>query len=223
MDRSETGDTKYENLVKDIIGRFQPAQRLWPVYSRLLCWLALELAIMALVAYRAPRSDLVLRLHGLHYLFELAAFIALGALGAGLALRTAIPGREATVIELTLISTIALISVLLVSIEPSAKDGSPGLFLLAGIRCTGSTAMLAAVPWCALFWAVIKGMPLDTRKAGALIGTAAFSFAFAATRLGCPIDDSIHLLAWHVMPVVAGTALSIIAANRLRPRYLHVD
>jgi hypothetical protein len=222
MDTSETGETKYENLVRDIIGRFQPAKRLWPVCPRLLFWLALELAIMALVAYRAPRSDLLLKLHNQHYLFELAAFIALGALGAGLALRTAIPGREATVNELTLILAVALISVLLVSMEPDAKDGPLGLFLLAGIRCTGSTVMLAAVPWCALFWAVRRGMPLGTRKACALIGVAAFSFAFAATRLGCPIDDSIHLLAWHVMPVAAGTALSIVAANRLRPRRLHV-
>jgi hypothetical protein len=31
------------------------------------------------------------------------------------------------------------------------------------------------------------------------------SFAFAATRLGCPIDTPLHLLTWHVLPVAIGT------------------
>ena len=115
------------------------------------------------------------------------------------------------------IAAAALISVLLVSREPAASEVRLGSFMLAGIRCVGCTALLAAIPWCALFWAVRRGMPLPTDKAGALIGAAAFSFAFAATRLGCPIDDSVHLLAWHVLPVAAGTALSIAAGKSLRP------
>jgi hypothetical protein len=211
MDTSGTRDISYENLVEDIIERFEPAKRLWSVRSRLLFWLALEVAILALVAYGAPRADLLLKLHNLQYVFELTAFITLGALGAGLALRTAIPGREVTANELTLFATVALISVMLVFSEPAAGEVRLGPFLLAGIRCVGSTALLAAVPWCALFWAVRRGMPLRTDKAGALIGAAAFSFAFAATRLGCPIDDSVHLLAWHVLPVAAATALSVAA------------
>jgi hypothetical protein len=217
MDTSGTREIRYENLVDDILERFEPAKRLWPVHLRLSLWLALEVAILALVAYAAPRSDLLLKLHNLQYLFELTAFITAGALGAGLALRTAIPGREVTANELTLISAVALISVLLVSREPVASEVRLGSFLLAGIRCVGCTTLLAAIPWCALFWAVRRGMPLPTDKAGALIGAAAFSFAFAATRLGCPIDDSLHLLAWHVLPVAAGTALSIAAGKSLRP------
>ncbi len=209
MDTSGIHDTSYENLVGDIIEGFEPCRRLWPVRTRLSLWLALEVAILALIAYEAPRSDLSLKLHSLQYLFELSAFIAVGTLGAGLALRTAIPGREVTLNELTLIATVALVAVVLVSREPASSDVALGSFLLAGIRCVGCTALLAAIPWCVLFWAVRKGMPLRLGKAGALIGAGAFSFAFAATRLGCPIDDSAHLLAWHVFPVAAGVALSV--------------
>ena len=46
---------------------------------------------------------------------------------------------------------------------------------------------------------------------GALIGAAAFSFAFAASRLGCPIDNRLHILVWHVLPVFVATLLSIRA------------
>jgi len=39
-------------------------------------------------------------------------------------------------------------------------------------------------------------------------------FAVAATRLSCPIDDSLHVLAAHALPVVVGAALSAIAGTR---------
>src|SRR5205823_10739027 len=84
------------------------------------------------------------------------------------------------------------------------------IFLAAGLNCFACTVLLGAIPWCVLFWAVRKGMPLPTIKAGALVGVAAFSFAFAATRLGCAIDDSMHLLAWHVFPIAVGTAVSAV-------------
>src|ERR1700680_2606165 len=113
MDTSGTRKIRCENLIEDIIERFAPAKRLWPVRLRLSLWLALEVTILALVAYGSPRSDLLLKLHDPQYLFELIAFITVGALGAGLALRTAIPGREATANELALIAAVALTSVLL--------------------------------------------------------------------------------------------------------------
>jgi hypothetical protein len=212
MDTPRIPEISYENLVDDVIERFEPAKRLWSVRSRLLLWLALELALMALVAYRSPRPDLPLKIHNLQYLFELTAFIALGALSAGLALRTAIPGREVTTNELTLVSVIAFLAVLMVSSEPATREGTLGAFLLTGIRCGGCTVLLAALPWCALFLAVRRGVPLATEKAGALIGAAAFSFAFAATRMGCRIDDSMHLLVWHVFPIAVGTVLSVVLA-----------
>jgi len=37
--------------------------------------------------------------------------------------------------------------------------------------------------------------------------------AVAATRLSCPIDDSLHVLAAHALPVVVGAALSAIAGT----------
>jgi hypothetical protein len=65
-----------------------------------------------------------------------------------------------------------------------------------------------------LFWAVRSEPPALTNLAGGLIGAGAFSFAFVATRQGCA-DDSLHILTWHVIPVAAGTALSIFCRFRL--------
>jgi hypothetical protein len=54
---------------------------------------------------------------------------------------------------------------------------------------------------------VRRGIPLlSTDKAAS---AAAFSFAFATTRWGCPIDDSVPYARPARVPVAAGTALSV--------------
>jgi hypothetical protein len=71
--------------------------------------------------------------------------------------------------------------------------------------------MFGLVPWLALVAAVARGAPLDARGAGAYVGGAAFLIGTAAVRLACPVDDGHHLLVWHVVPVIAWTAISALA------------
>ena len=45
-------------------------------------------------------------------------------------------------------------------------------------------------------------------------------------RLGCPIDEPVHLIIWHLMPVVFVVVLSTLAGAawlRLRPRVTYSD
>jgi len=49
---------------------------------------------------------------------------------------------------------------------------------------------------------------------GAYAGAAAFLFAAAAVRIACSIDEHLHLLAWHMMPIAIGAALSAVAGAR---------
>ncbi|MGH7932528.1 MAG: NrsF family protein, partial [Candidatus Binataceae bacterium] len=141
----------------------------------------------------------------------LGIFVLLGTLAGGLALRTALPNREATSGELGLLALIAAIGVALVVRDSLRITVSLHKFVEAGIRCALCTGLLAALPWCALFWAVRRGATLMPELAGGLIGIAAFSFGFAASRLGCPIDNAAHILLWHVLPLGLGTGLSVVA------------
>jgi hypothetical protein len=92
-------------------------------------------------------------------------------------------------------------------VEPAA----PGATLFAGVRCAACIALFGIVPWLALVAAVARGVPLDARGAGVYVGAAAFLIGAAAVRLACPVDDGHHLLVWHVVPVVAWTAISALA------------
>lgn len=219
METQRMHDIEYDALVERLIENFQPARQIWPVNVRLFFWLTLDLAILVLVALVAPRVDLSVQLLNPQYLLQLAAFVLIGSAAAWLALRTAIPGREATRAELILIWLAAMILVVPVLFEPAGMDVTLGRFIQAGAKCLVCTVLVAALPWFALFWTVRRGAPLMLKTAGGLIGVAAFCFSFAATRLGCPIDNSLHVLVWHMLPVALGAVLSLLAgAAWLRQR-----
>ncbi|MHB8382297.1 MAG: NrsF family protein [Candidatus Binataceae bacterium] len=200
-----------------LTANFRPSKRLWPVNARLAIWLVLEVAIIALVLLAFPHPKLSAKLHEFPFATELAAFLLLGTLAGTLALRNAIPGREASNREIALLCAAGIAAMMLVLLEPVGASVSLGSFVAAGLQCLTCTIALAAIPWIALFWAVRRGVPLAVKVTGGLIGAASFSYAFAASRLGCPIDDLGHILLWHLMPVFLGVALSTLAGiSRLR-------
>lgn len=208
----QSDDIRYDIMVEQMFPDFRPAKPVWPVHKRLTLWLALELAIV-IAALTAHRPDLPQRLHSVEFLLELGAFMAMSIGAAVLALKAAIPGREPNSNQLAVVLLLALTAITLISCDPSMVHVSLGRFIRAGMQCTIFTCTVAAMPWLGLFWAVRRGASLVPRSAGALIGIAAFAFAFAIGRLCCPIEDSLHFLTWHMLPGVAGVLVSISVAN----------
>lgn len=202
---------EFDALAERAIPNFKPARKIWPTSIRLVLWLGMEAVVLALVALIDPRPDLFAQLHNPAFLAPISVFILGGVIAAGLALRAAIPGREPAQIELILIALVAALAVAAVFLVPDTAVAPFWQFIRAGSWCLGCTLALAAMPWLVLFWAVERGAPFMLSTEGALIGAAAFSFAFAASRLGCPIDDRLHILVWHVLPVFVATLLSVRA------------
>jgi hypothetical protein len=207
----ESIQVEFDALAERAIPNFEPARKIWPTSIRLVMWLGIEAVVLALVALIDPRPDLFAQLHNPGFFAPIGVFILGGIIAAGLALRAAIPGREPARIELVLIALLAPLAVAAVFLVPVTAVPPFWQFIRAGSWCLGCTLALAAIPWLALFWAVERGAPFMLNTEGALIGAAAFSFAFAASRLGCPIDNRLHILVWHALPVFVATLLSIRA------------
>jgi hypothetical protein len=208
----QSDNVRYDALVERLFPNFEAARPVWPVHTRLAVWLTLELSIL-LVGLVSHRADLAQKLRSSQYLLELGVFVAMGTLGAVLALRTAIPGREAKRNELALLTIAAFAAIILISHEPSSDIGSLAQFVRLGIKCALFTGMFAALPWLGLFWLVRRGATLEAQTAGGLIGVAAFSFALAIGHLRCPIEDSLHFLIWHMLPGFLGVFFSILAGT----------
>src|SRR5206468_613923 len=97
--------------------------------------------------------------------------------------------------------------------------GSSWGFVARGALCVICILGYSAIPWTVLFVAVRRGAPLDAPLVGVCAGAAALLFAAAAVRIACPIDEALHLLTWHAMPVALGTALSGVAGARWLDRW----
>jgi hypothetical protein len=212
---------RHRLLVEALAASVKPVRPLWPVGVRLGLWLLLESLVLLWVATHTG-NDFIRKFGHLDYALEVAFFAAAATLAAMMALRVAIPGRSASPREVALAVVLVLIGTALVAVGEPARTGYPlGEFLHVGIGCALQTGVLAALPWTALWWAVKRGAPMRGAAAGALTGAAALLFAFALMRIGCPIDEPLHLVTWHLLPALVLTAFSALAGAvwlRFRPR-----
>jgi hypothetical protein len=76
-------------------------------------------------------------------------------------------------------------------------------FLAAGLHCLRNTALMALLPIGLLLVTLRRGAPVAPGRAGLLAGAAGWLLAYLFVRLTCPLEDALHLWAWHLGPVVA--------------------
>jgi hypothetical protein len=160
------------------------------------------------VGLSGVRPDLARKLGDPVYLLETALLAMAGLMAALLALQEAIPGRAARRLERMVPFGLVLVAAVLWFCHPMRGDVAASQFIATGLGCAARTVGLAALPWGALLIAVRRGAPLAPARAGALLGGAAFFTAALLVRVQCPLDERLHLLVWHALPVAGGTMLS---------------
>jgi hypothetical protein len=197
-------------LVQRLQAEAAPVRRLWAPRVRFGLWLALVAMVGGVVGLSGVRPDLAQQLHDPVYLLETALLAGAGLAAAMLALQEAIPGRAARRLERIVPFGLVLVAAVLWFRHPMRGDVAVSQFIATGLGCAASTVGLAALPWCALLIAVRRGAPLAPARAGALIGGAAFFMAALLMRARCPLDERLHLLVWHALPVAGGTVLSAV-------------
>jgi hypothetical protein len=217
---------RHRMLVEALAANVMPVRPLWPVSVRLGLWLLLEAIVLMWVATHTG-NDFMRKLGHLDYALEVMFFAAAATLAAMMALRVAIPGRSAGARQVAVAVALVLIGTALVMVGEPARTGYPlGEFFRVGIGCAVQTCVLAGLPWLALWWAVKRGAPMRSAAAGASTGAAALLFSFALMRIGCPIDEPLHIVTWHLLPALGMTALSALAGAvwlRFRPRARPAD
>ena len=201
----------HEALVGRLTADLRPVPRLWRPTARLVVWLGLALVVLALAAALGLREDLGPQLHRPLYLLEIAALLVAGALAATAGLRAAVPGYGGERRRALFALTVGLLGTALLVGEPGPNVLAPAAFMTIGARCAACVAMFGLLPWTALFIAIRRAAPLDGRVVGCYAGAAAFLVGAAAVRLACPIDEPVHLITTHVVPVALWTAVSALA------------
>ena len=87
----------HERLVARLVADARPVRPLWSPHTRLALWLVLQVLTLGVAVEFGLRQDLGDHLRQPHFLFEVGALVAAGAMAAAVALRGAIPGMGAAV------------------------------------------------------------------------------------------------------------------------------
>ena len=195
-------------LIRRLQADAVPVGRLWPPVVRLGLWLVLVAAVGGTLGLSGFRPDLGTQLRDPAFLFDILLLTLAGVAAALIALRDAVPGRGASRFAALVPLGLALAAAGLWGRLPLQGEVAVRHFIATGLPCATRTFVLAALPWCTLLIAVRRGAPLEPANAGVLIGGAALVMASLLMRLACPMDERLHLLVWHGLPVVGGTLLS---------------
>lgn len=203
------------DVIARLVAEAHPVRRLWSPTRRLTLWLGLVGTLAAGVVAFTPRDDLAARLREPPFLLEMVTLALAGLLLAWHALRHAVPGMGSP--RLAGILGLGGAAAALLLREPVQLALSMAAFVQTGVPCAGTALGLAAGPWAALVIALRRGAPLSAARAGALAGGAAAVLAFLLLRLRCPVEELVHMLVWHVGPVVlAGGFCTVVGAWWLR-------
>ena len=197
----------HDALVARLQADLNPVRPLWSPSLRLASWLVLAGLVVAIAMGAGLRHDLAIQLGRPFYLLELGTLLGAGAAAAAAALSGAVPGRDGRRMGHVAL-VLGLLSGGLILSEPPAAEFSAARFVESGLQCAFCVIIFGLLPWIALVAAVARGAPLDGRVTGAHAGGAAFLIGTAAVRVACPIDDPLHVLTWHMAPVIVWTAVS---------------
>ena len=184
----------------------------------------MEVAILAWVMSHTTNNFVAKMTHPA-YAVEIIFFAAAAIICAELALKSAIPGRTISAKEATIATVLVLVgTVILIIAQPMATSDPLGDFARNGRRCAIETIEFGALPWLALWSLVKRGASMSGWLSGLLVGAGALLFSFTVMRIGCPIDEPLHLLTWHLSPALAVIALSTLGGVkwlRFRPHLIY--
>jgi len=216
MERMPPHPHRRDTVVAELVADAHAVRPLWPVGARFALWMLFPALGMALAAGSTRMPDLGAHLREPAFVAQVAALLTAALWWGFLALRASVPGREPRPAELALAGLLAGTALTLAWGQApetvAAHDGSAAGFVWSGLPCSGYSLMFATLPWIAALIALRRGAPLAPRMSAALAGGAAFLAAAAALRMACPLTDGRwHLLAWHLLPVAAGVAVSAAA------------
>jgi hypothetical protein len=199
-----------EDLIHELAKDAPPVRRLQPLSVRLFGWVALAaLSLGVVTMWMGARRDLAEALQHSAFQFE-AAMLILTAMSAAVgALTVSIPGRERSALIRWLPIVGGAICILWVGSELvfASMTGAPTGRLTFAWRCVYKTASVALVPGIALFALVRRAAPLRAAWAGLLAILATASVGVLGANVICPIDRPLHLLLWHVAPLMLFAAI----------------
>jgi hypothetical protein len=208
---SPTSNT--DQLIDRLVADASPVRRLVDPRRRAAVWTALALVCVALgVAHYGVRRDMAGVVSFVPFLLRVPLLAATMWLSVVTALRLSIPGADQRAWTrwwpLLLLGALVAVTAAELTLVGVASDVGWSLRTWA---CVRKMTFVGAVPALAAIVLIRRAAPIDPVWT-ALLGLVASGAAGALTsELACPVRAPMHVMLWHVLPIVVYAALGTAA------------
>jgi len=199
-----------EELIRTLAAGAEPVQPLRPVGVRVAGWAVLAAVSLGVVMLlMGARRDFGDALDQADFAFEALLLIVTALSAAVGALVVSVPGAERTSLVrwAPVIAGVACVVWAAGELVIASATGAPTGRLTFAWHCVYKTTSVAAVPGVALFMMVRKAAPLRPAWAGLLAVLATAAVGVLGANTICPNDRPLHMLLWHVAPLMLFAAI----------------
>jgi hypothetical protein len=194
-----------EDLIRQLAADAKPVRPLRPLAVRVTGWLLVAVASLGLaMTIMGVRRELGDAADQADFAVETVLLIITALSAAVGALAVSIPGAERTRLLrwLPVMAGVATVVWAAGELAFASTTGAPAGRLTFGWHCVYKTASVAAVPSVALFFMVRRAAPLHAAWAGFLAILATTAVGVLGANVICPYDRPLHMLVWHVAPLM---------------------
>ena len=206
-----------DQLIERLVADVRPVRRLLNPAERGALWMAVAaVSVAAGLTYFGIRRDIRTIWFDVGFVTRALLLLATMWLAVVAAFRMAVPGAETRVFArywpvAGLGVVLALLTAEVVVTAIVADVGSP----LRAVHCIQKVALVGLVPAVASILLVRRGWAAEPRWT-LVLGMLASGAAGALTaEVSCPIHAPLHILLWHMLPVVVVAALGVVLGNVL--------
>lgn len=199
-----------EELIQQLAAEAPPVRPIRPLAARLAGWTVVAAASFAIVLLlMGVRRELGDAADRADFAIETALLILTALSAAVGALVVSVPGaeRRAAVRWLPVIAGVAYVTWSAGELVFAGATGAPAGRIALGWHCIFKTASVAAVPAVALLVLVRRAAPLRAAWAGLLALLATAAVGVLGANVICPNDRPVHMLLWHVAPLMLFAAI----------------
>jgi hypothetical protein len=203
-----------DDLVRRLAADAAPVTRLAPVPVRLMVWTAVTLtSAVAAVWWLGARGDLLTAVWAPGFQVKSILLLVTAITAAAGALLVSVPGgeRSAAVRWLPVATVAALLLWMGGELGAAAAAGTANWRVGAAWGCAAQVMAVGLLPGAVLFVRVRRAAPLRGAWAGLLALVAMGAVGALGTSAICPSDRSVHVLVWHVLPLVTIGAVGAAA------------
>lgn len=205
-----------DRLIEELTKKADPVKRLRSPWRRCIYWLGMTfICLVAVLTFIGVRPDLSDKCTEAPFLIQGILTLAVAVLSAAGAFALSVPSERKTTFAgiAPVAALVAWILYLLVSLAISSRaDMSPGI----GVTCVREIVILALPPVVIMFFMIYRAAPLKTRWTGVLIFLSVAAFGALGTQMVCRSEDLLHILLWHLVPVLLIGCLGVLLGRWLR-------